>query len=98
MKSEDVGKFVCSTLGSGAFSTFLLSVGTIGGDASSGLVVGMGSTRLSCYAMSRSAFRTGSPARRLGVVLEGGLVSKVTMSVAACFKWSVSVTCGIGIL
>ena len=38
----------------------------------------------------------GSPAFKDGTVVEGGDVRMVTMSEAACLKWSVIVTCGNG--
>ena len=47
--------------------------------------------------MVSKAFLTGSPAARLGVVDDGGAVSSVIISVAACLRWSVSVTFGKGI-
>ena len=54
------------------------------------------STLLSCVAKVNSAFRTGSPASRLGVVADGGFVKSVIMSVAACFKKFVSLIYGNG--
>ena len=47
---------------------------------------GISSMRLSCAAMSNSALRTGSPARKLGTVFFGGCVNIVMMSSAACFR------------
>ena len=44
---------------------------------------GMGSILLSCVASVSNALRTGSPACRLGAVVEGGCVRMVIMSEAA---------------
>ena len=49
-------------------------------------------TLLSTVAISRSAFLVGSPAWREGVVVEGGAVRIVIISVAACLKKSSSFT------
>ena len=46
----------------------------------------------SCVASSSNAFLTGSPACNVGVVVEGGLVRMVIMSVAACLRKSTSLT------
>ena len=46
--------------------------------------VGIMSTLLSCVAISNSAFRTGSPAFKLGIVVAGSEMRMVTMSSAAC--------------
>ena len=60
-------------------------------------ISGIFSIRCNCCANVVKAARTGSPACRLGTVVEGGLFRIVTMSVAACRRWSVSVTDGKGI-
>ena len=46
----------------------------------------------SCVANSSNAFLTGSPACNVGVVVDGGLVRMVIMSVAACLRKSTSLT------
>ena len=46
----------------------------------------------------RSALRTGSPACKLGVVVDGGAVRIVMISSAARFRKSASFTCGNGTL
>ena len=43
-----------------------------------------------------NAFLTGSPASKLGVVVDGGCVKMVMMSVAACLRKSTNFTCGNG--
>ena len=50
----------------------------------------------SCVAKVNNALRTGSPASRLGVVVDGGLVNNVIISVAACVRKSTSVIFGNG--
>ena len=68
----------------GVFSC--VSSGTLG-DAIGGLMgCGMGCILFSCVARVSNALRTGSPACRLGAVVEGGCVRMVVMSEAACFK------------
>ena len=42
--------------------------------------------RFNCVASVKSAFLTGSPACKLGVVVDGGSVNIDTMSPAACFR------------
>ena len=42
------------------------------------------------------ALRTGSPAYKLGVVVDGGMVNNVIIYVDACFRKSTSVTFGKG--
>jgi hypothetical protein len=49
---------------------------------------GILSTRLSCHANVSKALRTGSPASKLGVVVDGGCVRIVIISVAACLRKS----------
>ena len=67
------------------------------GDAATGTgYIGIISTLLSWVAKVNSAFRTGSPASRLGVVVDGGFVNSVIMSVAVCFKKSSSLICRKG--
>ena len=51
----------------------------------------------SCVDKVKSAFRTGSPADRLGVVVEGGFVKMSTMSVAAWCRKSRVLMCGKGV-
>ena len=67
-----------------------------------GVAVGRGSGILSilfnCVANVSSALRTGSPASKLGVVVDGGAVKMVMISTAACFRKSVNFTCGNGTL
>ena len=52
----------------------------------------------SCVANVSNAFLTGSPASKLGVVVDEGLAKMVMISVAACFRKSTSLTCGNGTL
>ena len=52
----------------------------------------------SCVANVSNAFLTGSPASKLGVVVDGGFVKMVMISVAACFRKSASLTYGNGTL
>ena len=54
------------------------------------------STLFSCVAKVNSAFRIGFPASRLGVVVDGGFVKSVIMSVAAYLEKSVSLISGNG--
>ena len=85
-----------STLGSAAWWSLLTSATLVGCLSWGWLIVAMSSTRFSCCAISRRALRIGSPACRLGVVVDGGFVRMVTMSVAAWRRWSVMVTFGKG--
>ena len=74
-----------------------VGVSTLGGGVTGwGCKTGMGSIRLSCVAIVCSALRTGSPACKVGVVVEGGQASIVMISVAACLKKSSSLTSGKG--
>ena len=75
--SECGGEVVGSTLGDG--------VSTLTGS-------GMVSILLSCVANSGNAFLTGLPSCKVGVVVDGGLVRMVIMSVAACLRKSTSLT------
>ena len=72
----DAATGVCSCVGSG----------TLGDAAGGSIAGGMGSILLSCVASVGNVLRTGSPACRLGAVVEGGCVRMVIMSEAACFK------------
>ena len=65
---------------------------TLGGDVSIMTGSGIFSTRLSCFANVSKALRTGSPASKLGVVVDGGFVRIVMISVAACFRKSTNFT------
>ena len=65
---------------------------TLGGGASVMSGSGIFSTRLSCFANVSKALRTGSPASKLGVVVDGGFVRIVIISVAACFRKSTNFT------
>ena len=56
----------------------------------------MVSIRLSCVARVSSAFRTGPPSARLGVVIDGGCVKSSTISVTACDRKSFNFTLGNG--
>ena len=58
---------------------------------------GMGCTLFNCVANVRRAFLTGSPAARLGVVVEGGEVSIVIMSAADWRRKSSILIAGKGI-
>ena len=69
---------------------------TLGDDAAPVVVIDF--ARLICSASLRSAFLTGSPASRVGIVREGGLVSISIMSFAACRRKSSVVTFGNGIV
>ena len=51
----------------------------------------------SCVANVRSAFLTGSPAAKLGVVVDGGLFSISTISVAAWWRKSMVFMLGNGV-
>ena len=57
---------------------------------------GNGSICFNCDDNSSKAFLTGSPADREGSVVDGGFVKMVVISVAACFRKSVTVTVGNG--
>ena len=65
---------------------------TLGGDASILTGSGIFSIRWSCFANVSNALRTGSPASKLGVVVDGGFVNIVMISVAACFRKSTNFT------
>ena len=52
--------------------------------------------RFSCVASVTSAFHTGSPAAKLGVVVDGGCDKMVIMSPAACTKKSYNLISGNG--
>ena len=52
---------------------------------------------MSCVASDNNAFLIGSPATRLGVVVDSVRVSILMMFSAACFKCSVSLTSGNGV-
>ena len=81
--SECVSRVVVSTLGySGTGAAWSIVIG---------------STLLSFVASVNNAFLTGSPAARLGVEVDGGKVSILMMSPAACFRWSVNFTSGNGV-
>ena len=76
------------TLGSGIGGAMCVgvAVGNTLGDAVGGVqlsCVGIGCMRFSCVARVNNAFLTGSPAAKLGVVVEGGRVKIVMMSPAA---------------
>ena len=89
------------TLGSCAISSDLMNgaVGsTLGGAVSILTGSGIVSILFNCFANVSNALRTGSPASKLGVVVEGGFVKIVMISVAACFRKSTSLTCGNGTL
>ena len=58
---------------------------------------GIGWTRFSCIARVNKAFLTGSPAARLGVVVEGGSVNIDIMSSAACRRKLSNLISGNGI-
>ena len=79
------------TLGSGVLSCVFARVAsgiTLGDGASARTGSGILSIRLSCFANVSKALRTGSPASKLGVVVDGGCVRIVIMSVAACLRKS----------
>ena len=59
---------------------------------------GIVSILFNCFANVSKALRTGSPASELGVVVDGGFVRMVMISVAACLRKSTSLTCGNGTL
>ena len=71
---------------------------TLGVCASIVLGSGIVSILFNCVANVRRALRTGSPACKLGVVVDGGAVKMVMISTAACFRKSTSLTCGNGTL
>ena len=76
------------TLGSGKGGALCVEVsggctlGDVGGGAQLSCC-GIGCMRLSCVARVNNAFRTGSPASKLGVVVEGGSVKRDIISPAA---------------
>ena len=87
------------TLGSCAISLEDLCNGvdnTLGVGVSTLTGSGIASILFNCVASVSNAFRTGSPASKLGEVVDGGCVRRVMISVAACFKKSTSLTCGNG--
>ena len=90
-----------STLGKcvSCFKWMGTDVGTTLGDGAS-IVTGSGivSTRFNCFANVSSALRTGSPAYKLGVVVDGGAVIMVMISSSAYLGKSASCTCGNGTL
>ena len=54
----------------------------------------MSSVQSKRWARARSALRTGSLAYKVGTIVEGGCVSNVKMSDAACLRKSLSFTSG----
>ena len=87
-KSDDGLIFIGSMdagvgVGSRTLGSCVSGCNTAGGDSFGS---GMWSTWFNVVAISRSAFLTGSPARKEGTVVDGGCVRSVTISVAACFK------------
>ena len=92
-----VGCVVFFTLGSAAGTISGTVFSTLGSAVSfcrmsSNLLV-----RCSMVEISNKAFVMGSPARKLGVVVDGGCVSMSTMSSAACRRWSSKDSFGMGI-
>ena len=86
-----MGGIFVPTLGSGVISGVFARVApgiTLGDGASVRTGSGILSTRLSCLANVSKALRTGSPASKLGVVVDGGCVRIVIISVAACLRKS----------
>ena len=76
-----------STLGSCARSfEYLCNVGdnTLGVGVSTLIGSGIVSILFGCVANVSKALRTGSPASKLGVVIDGGFVRTVMISVAVC--------------
>ena len=69
------------------------------GDPATGAIcaIGVCATLLSCVASINNAFFTGSPAARLGVVVDGVRVRLLMMFPSACFRWSISLTSGNGV-
>ena len=100
--SEGVRDGTCvSTLGSCAI--YFEWVDTADGNTlgvSVSILTGSGivSILFNCFANVSKALRTGSPASKLGVVVDGGFVRMVMISVAACLRKSTSLTCGNGTL
>ena len=89
------------TLGDGAGFEIIVGsngVSTLGDACTSGVISGIGCTLFNCVASVNRAFLTGSPAARLGVVVDGGCVRMDMMSPAACLRWSVKFTVGKGIV
>ena len=78
----------CSTLGDGGGDVFdAVTLGDASVDEMVELLCTLiDSARFSCVANSNSAFRTGSPADKDGVVDDGGLVSSSMISSAACLR------------
>ena len=68
----------------------------MGGFFSGVISSGIGFTRCNCVAKVSNAFLIGSPACKLGIFGAGGCVRMVMISVADCFKKSVSDTSGNG--
>ena len=89
------------TLGDGAGFEIIVGsngVSTLGDACTSGVISGIGCTFFNCVASVNRVFLTGSPAGRLGVVVDGGCVRIDMMSPAACLGWSVTFTVGKGIV
>ena len=89
------------TLGTGAALAMCVGivVGCTLGDVAGGVdgaVIGIGWIRFNCVAKVKSAFLTGSPASKLGVVVDGGDVNIVIISVAAWRKKSSNFISGNG--
>ena len=100
--SVDAVAGVCAGLSTlGGFVRAAACCGRVGvltlGDAATGTGwIGIISTLFICVANVSNAFLTGSPASRLGVVVDGGCVSMVMISVAACLRKSSNFICGNG--
>ena len=80
------------------FSTLGSTLSTLGNDIWGVGCSGILSIRFNWVANVMSALRTGSPACKIGVVVDGGCVSMVIISLAACLRKSFNFIAGNGIV